>query len=203
MKAYGLSTLFLQEKPVIKVLGFKILSGGNGFLSRAENGSGAHFTCISLPFKQFPPGWWPSNGHSLGSSPHLDHILLLPLLRSVTGSQCLNLSEPWLLNFCTTVLNNTYWTGLQGRWFSEPPLWKRSPEWPTRTRCLLHLRSSYNETNCFLISRRPAPALFSEHSGSSAEPSTGQLPKHLKAATFSPESSPCFSTLEFWLLPIW
>ena len=48
MKAYGLSTLFLQEKPIIKMLGFKILFKENAFLSPEENASGALFTCIFL-----------------------------------------------------------------------------------------------------------------------------------------------------------
>lgn len=51
MKAYGLATLFLEEKPIVKVLGFKILFRENAFLSRAEDASYALFACnISLPF---------------------------------------------------------------------------------------------------------------------------------------------------------
>ena len=112
MKAYGLSTLFLQEKPIIKMLGFKILFRENAFLSPEENASGALFTCIflSLFSNPHPPTpWHPSTEYSLGRSPYLDQILFLPLLHDVTWSKCLNLSEPWLLNFCITMLNNIHW----------------------------------------------------------------------------------------------
>ena len=54
MKAYGLSTLFLQEKPIIKVLGFKILFRENAFLSPEENVSGALFTCVFLFLSSSP-----------------------------------------------------------------------------------------------------------------------------------------------------
>lgn len=54
MKAYGLSTLFLQEKPIIKVLGFKILFRENAFLSPEENASGALFTCVFLFLSSSP-----------------------------------------------------------------------------------------------------------------------------------------------------
>ena len=154
MKAYGLSTLFLQEKPIIKMLGFKILFRENAFLSPEENASGALFTCIflSLFSNPHPPTpWHPSTEYSLGRSPYLDQILFLPLLHDVTWSKCLNLSEPWLLNFCITMLNNIHWTRLWGRRFSEHRLWKHSPDWPSRTQCCVYLRFSNKEINCLLI----------------------------------------------------
>lgn len=207
MKAYGLSTLFLQEKPIIKVLGFKILFRENASLSPEENASGALFTCVFLSLSSSPhplTPWHPSTAYNLGRSPYLDQILFLPLLHSMTWRKCLNLSEPWLLNFCTTMLNNIYWSGLWGRRFSEHYLWKRSPEWPSHTQCRLHLNYfSNNEINCLLITWRLAPALIAELSGSRVKSPTGQLPKHLKPTTFSPKSSPCFRTLEFWLLLLW
>lgn len=54
-ESYGLFTLFLQEKPIIKVLGFKILYRENAFLSWTENTSGALFACIFLSLLSSSP----------------------------------------------------------------------------------------------------------------------------------------------------
>lgn len=54
MKAYGLSTLFLPQKPIIKVVGFKVRFRENAFLSPEENASGALFICIFLSLFSSP-----------------------------------------------------------------------------------------------------------------------------------------------------
>ena len=108
------------------------------------------FPFLAIPTPPPPTPWHPSPEYSLGRSPHLDQILFLPLLHDVTWSKCLNLSEPWLLNFCIAMLNNIHWTRLWGRRFSDHHLWKHSPDWPSRTQCRLYLRFSNKEINCLL-----------------------------------------------------